>query len=76
MITFKDIEERLKVTNKQVEMAVYSGALPSPNENNEWDPEHVEFFIQTWANRIARAKPKDHGSNYMSNGLTFPSHQR
>lgn len=54
----KTIAKRLGVTETQVEMAYYSGALPASGEN-------LEFFIECWAARIQRAthkqKPKTHG---------------
>jgi hypothetical protein len=77
MITTTDIEQILNVTSKQVEMAIYSGCLPPPTiDGNGWEDDHIEWFIQAWAARIKRAKPKDDRSNFMSGQFTFPQHQR
>ncbi len=56
MVTVSDICSRLNVTEKQVQMAIYSGALPNPNEYEEWDDNHVEFFLKAWEERIKRRK--------------------
>jgi hypothetical protein len=76
MVTFEDIQERLGVTRTQIETMIYSGALPPPKDNT-WDDDHIEFYIQVWAGRISRQKPKDiFNGNINSSGHTFPTHQR
>lgn len=54
MVTISDICKRLNVTEKQVCMAIYSGALPNPDEYEEWHAEHVEPFLKAWIERIKR----------------------
>lgn len=50
MITYQDIMDRLGVTIMQIEMVMYSGALP-----NDWaDEEKMEFYLQVWEDRIKR----------------------
>lgn len=76
MVTFEDIQARLGVTQLQIDNMIYSGALPPPI-NNTWEDERVELYIQAWANRISRKKPKEHfNGNINSSGYTFPTHQR
>lgn len=53
-VTVKDVCDRLIVTETQVLMAIYSGALPNPNEYNEWESTHVEPFLINWQDRINR----------------------
>ena len=59
-VTVSDICLRLNVTTMQVLTAIYSGALPKPNDHNEWDSKHIEPFIKNWQDRIARRRKKDH----------------
>jgi hypothetical protein len=53
-ITVKDIRKRLNVTVTQIIMAIYSGALPPPSKNNEWETAHIEPFLINWQDRINR----------------------
>jgi hypothetical protein len=53
-VTVKDVCDRLIVTETQVLMAIYSGALPNPNEYSEWESTHVEPFLINWQDRINR----------------------
>ena len=58
MLTSKDIQERLSVTAKQVEMAIYSGYIPTPKPSDDlfgeprWSARRLEPFLLDWANRI------------------------
>lgn len=53
-ITVIDICKRLTVSPTQVRMAVYSGALPNPDEYEEWDADYIESFLKNWHERIKR----------------------
>ena len=59
MITVQDIMSRLSVTEKQVEMAVYSGAIPAPDNSisNVWiDEARVRPYLDHWEKRLKLAK--------------------
>ena len=62
MITVKDIMERLGVTEKQVEMAVYSGYIPKPTDvvfdRQRWSARKIEPFLKDWETRIKRRSVK------------------
>ena len=44
--------KRLIVSEQQVLSAIYSGALPNPDEHSEWDSEYIEPFLINWETRI------------------------
>lgn len=73
---FENIRERLGVTDTQIEMMVYSGALPAPNQMNCWVTSHIEPFIQNWEDRLNRSRPKANNKHIMTGNCTFPRHQR
>ena len=75
-ISYQDISNRLNVTEKQVELAVYSGMLPPPSNIDKWDSHHVEFYINEWAAKLARANPKADNKCITYGNYTFPRHQR
>ena len=56
--TVDDIRAILNVSAMQVYMAIYSGALPPPNEDNEWQFYRVEPFLKNWKERIERRNKK------------------
>lgn len=86
MITVQDIQDSLKVSQTEVQMAIYSGALPKCTMVKEdgskvvpgWDEEHIAPFLKHFAERIARKQAyKDkHNDNIVCGLLTFPTHQR
>lgn len=59
IVTVDDIRQRLNVTQMQVEMAIYSGALPPPSKKQVWDALHIEPFIENWQERIKRRNEKE-----------------
>ena len=75
-IYYHDVSKRLGVTEKQIEMAVYSGLLPPPSDLKCWGSHHVEPFINNWAAKLARANPKADNKNIVTGNCTFPRHQR
>ena len=80
MITVQDIMSRLSVTEKQVEMAVYSGAIPAPDNNisNVWmNKERIQPYLDHWEKRLKRKREKDYyDNNIIVGNMTFPTHQR
>jgi hypothetical protein len=80
MITVQDIMSRLNVTEKQVEMAVYSGAIPAPDNIicNVWvDEERIQPYLEHWDSRLKRKREKEYYENNIIVGnMTFPTHQR
>jgi hypothetical protein len=80
MITVQDIMSRLNVTEKQVEMAVYSGAIPPPDTiiSNAWmDEERIQPYLDHWDARLKRKREKEYYENNIIVGnMTFPTHQR
>ena len=56
--TVDDIRAILNVSAMQVYMAIYSGALPPPDENGEWELQHIEPFLKNWKERIERRNKK------------------
>lgn len=86
MITVKDIEDTLNVSQTEVQMAIYSGALPKCTTVKEdgnkiipgWDDTHIKPFLEHFTARIKRKKQyKDkHNDTIVCGLLTFPTHQR
>ena len=56
MVSVIDVMKRLIVSETEVMMAIYSGALPNPNEYEEWNEAHIEPFLINWQERIKRRK--------------------
>lgn len=86
MITVQDIQDRFNISQTEVQMAIYSGALPKCTTVKEdgnkvvpgWDDDHIAPFLVHFSARIARKKAyKDkHNDNIICGLLTFPTHQR
>lgn len=86
MITVQDIQDRFNISQTEVQMAIYSGALPKCTTVKEdgskvvpgWDEDHLAPFLVHFSERIARKKAyKDkHNDNIICGLLTFPTHQR
>ena len=55
-MTINDICERLDVTVQRVYNAIYSGEIPRPNGDNEWDNDYIELYLTNWQARIERRK--------------------
>lgn len=76
MITIEDIETRLNVSTKQIEMAIYSGMIPTPNERGAWDENHIEPFLMWWKSKLDRSQKREPVGNYESGKLSIPRHTR
>lgn len=86
MITVQDIQNSLQISQTEVQMAIYSGALPKCTTVKEdgkmvipgWDDDHISPFLKVFSERIKRKKAyKDkHNDTIVCGLLTFPTHQR
>ena len=60
MITIVMVKKRLKVSNVQIEMALYSGRLPKPthsvNEVLAWDDAYIEPFLALWEKSLTKKR--------------------
>lgn len=73
-ITRQQIQDRLQVTEMQLEMAEFSGMIPA-SETGIWQLSHVEPFLNNWEAKLARKRPKV-DNDLKSGNMTFPKHQR
>lgn len=80
MVTDQEIIKRLGVTEKQLEMAIYSGYIPKPWKRSSfemfWSARKIEPFLQNWERRLAKSSIKLDSDPFVSGCITFPVHQR
>jgi hypothetical protein len=58
MISSTDIIERLDLSPMALEMAIYSGRLPPPNEDGEWENSRVLPYLENWERVIDARRPR------------------
>jgi hypothetical protein len=58
MISSTEIIQRLDLTPMALEMAIYSGRLPPPNEDGEWESSRVLPYLENWERVINARRPK------------------
>lgn len=80
-MNISDIIDYVGVNEMQVEMAIYSGRLPKPNSESEWNFNDIKQSLDYWKERIdeknARLrKDKSIGNNYSSGNMVIPKHTR
>ena len=56
MVSIDCIKKQLGVTEMQVKIAIYSGALPRPTDMDEWEEAHIKPFLVNWQARIDRSR--------------------
>jgi hypothetical protein len=76
-MTSFDIMMYLGISETQVNMAVYSGRIPPPDEDGNWDVKKIEFYLDNWKRLLDNKRNKEAKTiNYEQGSLSFPRHTR
>ena len=75
-----EIMRYVGVSEEQVNMALYSGRLPSPDKSDEWVFDGVKEILDRWKrsidNKRERLIDEQVGNNYQSANMIIPKHTR
>lgn len=78
-ISSKDIIEMLGITEQQFVMARYSGRLPAPDENGEWNHVDIDYILTRWNSMLeTKRRLKCYDTKNLQSGekMEFPKHSR
>jgi hypothetical protein len=76
-MTMFEIMQYLGVSETQVSMAIYSGRIPRPDEDGNWDVKKIEIYLDRWKRLLDNKRNKEAKTiNYERGKLEIPRHTR